>query len=64
MTQAVQIYGGVRPLAQALRISRMRLECWLSGVEETPTPIFLMVVDLLSSRTSQSQQKATTAKGT
>lgn len=47
LQRAVNLYGGVRPLAEHLKISRIRIDVWLRGDAPMPEDVFSALVDLL-----------------
>ena len=47
LQRAVDLYGGVRPLAERLRISRIRIDVWLRGDAPVSEDAFSALVDLL-----------------
>jgi hypothetical protein len=52
--KAVEILGGRKNLARALRVPLADLEKWLAGLKEPPIAIFLRAVDLVLDDTSRS----------
>ena len=47
LQRAVDLYGGVRPLAERLKISRVRIDVWLRGDAPVSEDVFSALVDLL-----------------
>jgi hypothetical protein len=47
LRRAVEWCGGIDALGDALNATTDRLERWLSGEEEVPTPVFLQAVGLI-----------------
>jgi hypothetical protein len=44
---AARVLGGTDALAEALGVSKLKVERWVGGEELVPTDIFLRAVDLL-----------------
>jgi hypothetical protein len=47
LQRAVDLYGGVRPLAERLKISRVRIDVWLRGDAPVSEQVFSALIDLL-----------------
>ena len=47
LQRAVDLYGGVRPLAERLKISRVRIDIWLRGDAPVSEDVFSALIDLL-----------------
>lgn len=52
-----QILGGMEALAEALAVSALQVEQWISGKESIPAEIFLRAVDLLESHDRRKQPR-------
>ena len=44
---AAQVLGGADALADALGVSRLQIDRWISGEESVPADVFLLAVDLI-----------------
>ena len=47
LQRAVDLYGGVRPLAARLKISRVRIDVWLRDDAPMSEDVFSALIDLL-----------------
>ena len=61
LQRAVDLYGGVRPLAERLKISRVRIDVWLRGDAPVSEDVFSALVDLLLEHGLREITESTTA---
>lgn len=47
LRRAAEVIGGFEALAAYLDVRPLHLHAWMNGTHETPTDVFLKVVDLL-----------------
>jgi hypothetical protein len=47
LRRAVEVIGGFEALAAYLDVRPLHLHAWMNGTHETPTDVFLKVVDFL-----------------
>jgi hypothetical protein len=54
---AAQVLGGSDALAEALAVSALQVERWVSGKESVPPEVFLRAVDLLEQHDRRRQPR-------
>jgi hypothetical protein len=54
---AALVLGGADPLADALGVSRLQIDRWLSGEESVPVDVFLLAVDLIEQHDRRKQPR-------
>jgi len=47
LARAAVISGGTRALAKRLNVAPEQLDAWIAGIDEAPSAVFLLSVDLL-----------------